>query len=180
MESICHIESVRSGTSAHTFQSPSSSHLSKAQTVGLAPGIYLGALATLSNTRTVQLLGTQCGPPSSKDSANVTSVCPRETQAGSRCPGVPPGSMGTAPSAPALSGRERWEAPGLAMGVTSFVITCRHRRPRRLSGHPGRLPPGFCCICLDSEPLREPSFSTLFKVRGACPSNAGLWRHKEP
>lgn len=128
----------------------------------------------------------QCGPPAARTQPIWPVSSPRKPWLAVDVPGVPTERMDTAPHALALAGRECLEDPGLAIGVTWFiiiwfVITRWHSRPCRLAGHPPAfqllwLPPGFCCFCLDSKLLREPLFFTLFKV----PKLLGAWAFHTP
>lgn len=134
--------------------------LSGPQAVRLGLGIHLGTWVMFSNTsRAKWSARMQWGPHRGRASAERPRVCPTEVLGGSGCPGA--------------AGRDRAEASGLRLHCGSHM-TCHHMTAEGTppptgplptpSLLPPWLPPGFCCICLDSNPLGAASFSTLFQL----------------
>lgn len=144
-------------------------------TASFAPGIHPGTWAAFSNTKNLKLLGAYSVILQQKDLANPTSVCPTEAPAGSRCPGVPAGRMDTTPHVSALSGREIWKTQALPWKSHDLSLHEGTGDPAGLqTTHQPFSHPGCSLVsvaCLDNKPLKEPSFSTLFRVHSPCPSN---------
>lgn len=144
-------------------------------TASFAPGIHPGTWAAFSNTKNLKLLGAYSVILQQKGPSQSHQRLPHGSPGWQQMPWGACREDGQTPHVSALSGREIWKTQALPWKSHDLSLHEGTGDPAGLqTTHQPFSHPGCSLVsvaCLDNKPLKEPSFSTLFRVHSPCPSN---------